>query len=131
MNTLLWTTILRWQWQKAPRDVATHPLMGNVFENMVVADAFKTRFNAGRRPDLYFYRNSSGSIEIDLLRDDGTDLYACEIKAASAFHEKMISGRRKFSGIAPNVKRSTVIYSGKTMLPLAANYADIGLVMSN
>ena len=116
---------------RSPKDMSTHPLMGNIFENMVVADAFKTRFNAGERPNLYFYRNGSGTIEIDLLREDGQSLYAHEIKASGTFAEKMTRGMKTFSTIAPNVKRSTVVYSGTTHLPLAANYADIGQLMAN
>ena len=49
--------------------MATHPLIGNIFENMVIADAYKEQFNCGKRPNLHFYRNSSGTIEVDLLRD--------------------------------------------------------------
>lgn len=115
---------------RSPSDMATHPLMGNLFENMVMADAFKARFNAGKRPDLYFYRNGAGTVEIDLLREDGTDLYAHEIKASATFSEKMTRGMKTFATLASNVRRSTVIYSGATHLPLAANYADAGLLMS-
>lgn len=116
---------------RSPKDMSTHPLLGNIFENMVVADAFKTRFNAGERPNLYFYRNGSGTIEIDLLREDGQSLYAHEIKASATFSEKMTRGMKTFNTIAPNVRRSTVVYSGATHLPLAANYADIGQLMVN
>ena len=116
---------------RSPKDMSTHPLLGNIFENMVVADAFKTRFNAGERPNLYFYRNGSGTIEIDLLRDDGQSLYAHEIKASATFSEKMTRGMKTFNTIAPNVRRNTVVYSGATHLPLAANYADIGQLMVN
>ena len=116
---------------RSPKDMSTHPLMGNIFENMVVADAFKARFNAGERPNLYFYRNGSGTIEIDLLREDGQSLYAHEIKASATFTEKMTRGMKTFNTIAPNVRRSTVVYSGATHLPIAANYADIGQLMAN
>ena len=116
---------------RSPKDMSTHPLLGNIFENMVVADAFKTRFNAGERPNLYFYRNGSGTIEIDLLREDGQSLYAHEIKASATFTEKMTRGMKTFNTIAPNVRRSTVVYSGATHLPLAANYSDIGQLMAN
>lgn len=115
---------------RSPRDMSTHPLMGNIFENMVVADAFKSRFNAGERPNLYFYRNGSGTIEIDLLHEDGQALYAHEIKATGTFSEKMTRGMKTFSTIAPNVKRSTVVYSGATHMPIAANYTDIGQLMA-
>ena len=110
---------------RSPSEMATHPLMGNIFENMVVADAFKERFNSGRRPNLFFYRNSSGSVEVDLLCEDGGNLDAYEIKASSTFSEKMTRSLKSFAALASNVRKSTVIYSGSTLLPLAVNFKDI------
>jgi len=115
----------------SPKEMATHPLMGNIFENMVMAEAFKARFNAGKRPKLYFYRNSSGTVEIDLLREDGLNLYAHEIKASATFNEKMTRGLKTFATLAPNLRRSTVIYSGATCMPIAANFADTSALMSD
>ena len=115
---------------RSPKDMATHPIMGNIFENMVVADAFKTQLNAGKRPGLYFYRNGSGTIEIDLLHENGQTLTAHEIKASATFNEKMTRSLKEFSKFAPNVAQRTVLYSGATALPLAANYADIKSVMN-
>ena len=115
----------------SPEEMATHPLMGNIFENMVAAEALKARFNAGKRPKLYFYRNSSGTVKIDLLREDGLNLYAHEIKAAATFSEKMTRGLKTFATLAPNLRRSTVIYSGATYMPFAANFADTSALMSD
>lgn len=114
---------------RSPADMATHPLLGNIFENMVIADAYKEQFNSGKRPNLHFFRNSSGTVEVDLLREEGQDLYAYEIKASSTFAENMTRGLKSFSAIAPNIKSRTVIYSGSTTPPLAVNYADIRSVM--
>ncbi len=114
---------------RSPADMATHPLLGNIFENMVIADAYKEQFNSGKRPNLHFFRNSSGTIEVDLLREEGQDLYAYEIKASSTFAENMTRGLKSLSAIAPSIKSRTVIYSGSTMPPLAVNYADIRSVM--
>ena len=50
------------------------PLIGNLFENMVVIEALKYRLNAGKEPELYFYRDNRGD-EVDLLfrRKPGVD----------------------------------------------------------
>ena len=114
---------------RSPADMATHPLLGNIFENMVIADAYKQQFNSGKRPNLHFFRNSSGTIEVDLLREEGQNLYAYEIKASSTFTENMTRGLKSLSDIAPNIKGKTVIYSGSTTPPLAVNYADIQSIM--
>ena len=42
--------------------VATHPLRGALFENAVVGEALKHRFNRGHQPNLSFFRDSKGSI---------------------------------------------------------------------
>lgn len=115
---------------RSPADIATHPLMGNIFENMVVADAFKEQLNGGSRPGLYFYRSSSGSIEVDLLCENGQDLYAYEIKASATFGETMTKNLKAMSGLSAKIKGGTVIYSGKSTPPLAVNYADIKSVMA-
>ena len=114
---------------RSPADMATHPLLGNIFENMVIAEAYKQQFNSGKRPNLHFFRNSSGTIEVDLLREEGQNLYAYEIKASSTFTENMTRGLKSLSDIAPNIKGNTVIYSGSTTPPLAVNYADIQSIM--
>ena len=46
--------------------LSTHPLRGFLFENLVVSEAMKHRFNRGRRPNLSFFRDSKG-LECDLL----------------------------------------------------------------
>ena len=38
---------------------------------MVAVEALKNQLNRGKGKELYFYRNASGSIEIDLLIEDG------------------------------------------------------------
>ena len=109
---------------RSPAELATHPLMGNLFENMVVADALKTQLNSGRRPNMYFYRNSSGSIEVDLLVDGGNSLDAYEIKASATFKTDMTKNLKSFASLSQNVRRFGVIYSGDTIKPLATNFAD-------
>ena len=39
------------------RQLTTHPLRGQLFENAVVAEALKHRFNRGRRSNLSFFRD--------------------------------------------------------------------------
>lgn len=107
-----------------PSQLYSHPLVGQIFENMVVMEAVKHRLNCGEECDLWFYRNSSGSIEIDLLIESGARLYPREIKSSSTYSEKMGSGLRAFSSLASNVEKPLVVYSGKTLGGVAVNFAD-------
>jgi len=45
--------------------IVNHPLRGNLFENLVVAEALKYRLHRGRRNNLFFWRDAKGN-EIDL-----------------------------------------------------------------
>ena len=103
----------------------SHPLVGNIFENMVVVEAVKHRLNQLLEPDCWFYRNSSGSIEVDLLFEDGGKLHPREIKSSSTFSSDMREHLETFSRLASNVARSLVVYSGETHTDVAVNFADV------
>lgn len=107
-----------------PSQLYSHPLVGHIFENMVVMEAGKHRLNRGEECDLWFYRNSSGLIEIDLPIESGARLYPREIKSSSTYSEKTGSGLRAFSSLAPKVEKPLVVYSGKTLGGVAVNFAD-------
>lgn len=54
---------------------------GAFFETYVVSEIVKSYYNAGKRPDLYYYRDIDGK-EIDLLLVEGDKVYPMEIKKA-------------------------------------------------
>lgn len=56
---------------------------GAFFETYVVSEIVKSYYNAGKRPDLYYYRDIDGK-EIDLLFAEGDKIYPVEIKKAKA-----------------------------------------------
>ena len=56
---------------------------GAFFETYVVSEIVKSYYNAGKRPDLYYYRDIDGR-EIDLLLVEGDRIYPMEIKKAKA-----------------------------------------------
>lgn len=53
---------------ETPKQLSLHHLRGNLFENLIVVEFLKNRFNAAKRNNLYFWRDSLGH-EIDLLID--------------------------------------------------------------
>ena len=110
---------------REPSQLYSHPLVGHLFENMVVMEAMKYRLNKGKECDMWFYRNSSGSIEVDLLIESGTRLYPREIKSSLTYSEKMGNGLKAFAELASNAEQPLVVYAGKTFSGVAANFADI------
>ena len=103
----------------------SHPLVGSLFENMVVMEAVKFRLNRGEEPDLWFYRNSSGTVEVDLLMEDGVDLRPREIKSSSTYSQRMGRGLSGFLKIARNVTDPLIVYAGETFDGVAANFRDV------
>ncbi len=96
---------------ETPEQLARDPLMGNLFENMVVVEALKARYNRGKDAKLYFFRDSNG-MEIDLLQEAGRRLYPLEIKAARTYSADFAKNIRRFSALNDKTEAGTVIYSG-------------------
>lgn len=108
---------------RSSESLATHPLMGNLFENYVVSEELKCRFNRGEDGDIYFFRNSSGTVEVDLIAEKEGRIHPIEIKASSTFSNSMTTGLKAFSKICPDAENGRVVYSGETM-PAAVNFSD-------
>ncbi len=94
--------------------LARDPLVGNIFENLVVLESAKTRYNQGLAANLYFFRDSNGN-EVDLLFKKGRELVAIEIKSASTFFHKQLKGLEKFKQVAKQCSQSFLIYNGENI----------------
>ncbi len=93
--------------------IATHPLRGNLFENMVIMDLIKEVLNKGMEPDFYFYRDSNGN-EVDLLIPDGNNFIPMEIKSTGTFHANLLKSNNYINKVYPDrIKDSYLIYSGE------------------
>lgn len=98
---------------RSAEQVATHPLVGSIFENMVVMEAFKRRLNRGGQDDLYFMRTSHGA-EVDIAWEHDGKLDLCEIKAGSTFHDDMANNIRAIGRLLPGeIGRKMIVYSGR------------------
>ena len=63
--------------------VARDPLVGGLFENLVILEALKTRHNQGLTPNLYFYRDNHGR-EVDFLIPSAGSFALIECKWAES-----------------------------------------------
>ena len=94
--------------------IARDPLLGGLFENMVVIEALKARYNAGKQqPELYYFR-VQGRNEVDLILNDNRQLTPVEIKAGMTFDPSFANDLRKFLSFAKDCVNPTVIYAGDT-----------------
>ncbi len=94
-------------------------------ERNVVAEEMKRRFNMGEEAVVFFYRNASGTIEVDLLVELDGKLHPLEIKASSpfSFPRSMTKNLKAFGELCPEAETGRVVYSDETM-PVAVNFAD-------
>jgi len=93
--------------------LTTHPLRGALFENMIVAEALKQRFNAGLSDNLSFYRSLQGD-EVDLLLEYADGFDACEIKSARTITSSFFKGLEAFSRAAGVTRDSFIVYAGES-----------------
>ena len=91
--------------------VLRDPLLGSIFENLVVIEVLKQRYNSGYDANLYFFRDSNGS-EIDLLCKTSNGLVGIEIKAASTWHGKFAKQLVRFAANNHPLNQSWVVYNG-------------------
>ena len=91
--------------------VARDPLVGNLFENMVVLEILKSQYARGMEKSLYYFRDSKG-FEIDLIIADGRTVIPVEIKSAATFNADFARNLKKFCTFAKNASAPTVIYGG-------------------
>jgi predicted AAA+ superfamily ATPase len=106
-----------------PRQLATHPLRGHLFENMLVAELCKHRYNRGRDNRLCFYRDHTGN-EVDVLVPHGPDWIPVEIKAGQTVRSEWFAGIEHFARVrgAPNAG-GIVLYGGDEVQRRSAGVA--------
>ena len=84
---------------KDAHQLESHPLRGQIFENMVVAEVLKHRFNHGLDNNLYFYRDRSQH-EVDIVLEEGLEsLKAYEVKLAPIVHRDFYKSLQYFKSL--------------------------------
>jgi predicted AAA+ superfamily ATPase len=80
MDTGLCAWLSRWNNADA---LEVSAMSGAFFETYVVSEIYKSYLNAGKRPPLFYYRDTDGK-EIDLIIEQNDVLYPIEIKKTGA-----------------------------------------------
>ncbi len=93
--------------------VEVHPLRGNLFENLVVAELLKYRYNRGKRNNLNFYRDHQGN-EVDVIYNIANQVLPIEIKAAETLTRDFFRSFGFFQKLFPNlIYGKALIYGGE------------------
>jgi len=82
--------------------LALHPLRGALFENWVVAECVKSRYNRGLPADLYFWRDNNG-LEADLMFEQGEQLQMVEIKSGQTVTSDMVRAGQRAARMAEDM----------------------------
>ena len=76
-----------------------HCARGALFENWVISELLKQRYNQGLPSNLFFWRNNTGE-EVDVVVEQGEQLMPIEIKSGQTFNADFLSGLSKWAGYA-------------------------------
>lgn len=94
------------------KQMDTHYMRGELFENMVIMEFIKQEYAQGREPNISFWRDSNQN-EIDLLVERGLYLQAYEIKSSATMKTDHFKGLSKFAALAQLPTESLhVVYGG-------------------
>ncbi len=96
---------------RKPADLHLHPLRGAIVETFVMAELRKTFLHHGRRPQLYFWRDTRGR-EVDALLDLGLHRLPIEIKSGETLAREAFAGLRFYRELSGG-QQAVMIYGGQ------------------
>lgn len=103
-----------------PQQMNLHYLRGGLFENMVVMEMVKRCYAKGLEPQMYFWRDTNQN-EVDLLVEEGTQLFAYEIKSGATVQPDFFKGLNRFAEMSGlPTSQLNVVYGGDESLHLSS-----------
>jgi predicted AAA+ superfamily ATPase len=97
---------------ESPRQLERDKMRGAIFENFIVMEVIKHRYNQGLSNGVYFYRDSNQN-EVDLLLKQEGEITALEIKSSMTYHNSFEKTLSKLSEwIKTPISKKAVIYAG-------------------
>ena len=92
--------------------ISNHYLKGSLFENLILSELLKRRYNQGKASNIYFWRDHRG-MEVDLIIEHAKGLTPVEIKSGKTWNRDFFLNLEKwnhYSGNSP--ENAHVIYGG-------------------
>lgn len=97
---------------ESPEQLARDKMKGALFENFIVMEALKKRYNQGLASNIYFYRDSNQN-EVDLLIRKGDTLQGVEVKSSMTYNTSFEKALLKLDEwVKPEISDKTIVYSG-------------------
>lgn len=86
-------------------------MRGPLFENLIVSEMLKGRYNRGRRSNLFFWRDRAGH-EVDIILDRGVELTPIEIKSGFTLASDSFTTLNWWLDLSSQ-ERSFLVYGGE------------------
>lgn len=87
-----------------------HPLTGSLFENFIINELIKLRFNRGKSHNLFFWRDNTGN-EIDVIVETTKGLFPIEIKSGQTITADYFKGLNFWNRLNGKTE-GAVVYAG-------------------
>lgn len=97
---------------ESPRQLERDKMRGAIFENFVVMEVIKHRYNQGRQDGVFFYRDSNQN-EVDILLKQEGEITAIEVKSSMTYHSSFEQHILRLSEwIKTPVAQKLIVYTG-------------------
>lgn len=108
----------------SPDQVSNHYLKGGLFENLIIAEILKDRYNKGMTPNLYYYRDNNKN-EIDLIIEGAEKLDIIEIKSGQTFSQEFLKSLIFWDKNFREIKSDRYLIYGGT---ISQNYQNVRIL---
>jgi predicted AAA+ superfamily ATPase len=88
-----------------------HNAYGALFENWIVSEIKKNRFNMAQNDELFYFRDSTGN-EVDLICKNENAPLAIEIKSGKSSDNSLFKGLKYWQKLQPE-SQAILLYGGK------------------
>ena len=97
---------------ESPRQLERDKMRGAIFENYVVMEVIKHRYNRGLLDGVYFYRDSNQN-EVDILLKEEGEITAIEVKSSMTYHSSFEDSISKLAEwIKTPISNKLIVYTG-------------------
>ena len=97
---------------ETPQQLDRDKMRGAIFENMIVMETIKHRYNMGLEGGVFFYRDSNQN-EVDLLIKQEGELTAIEVKSSMTYSSSFEKALTQIEGwIKTPISKKAIVYSG-------------------
>ena len=88
-----------------------HYLAGSLFENLIISELIKSRYNNAKNNNLFFWRDNVGH-ELDIIIENPDGLFPIEIKYGKTITPEFFKGLLFWQKIS-NTQNGAVVYGGE------------------